>query len=144
MTKVVLDTPILVSAFLRPDPGGASIELLKLAMRGRFALFLSDGILEETARVLLRPGRMRDRYAYADEQVIEYCQDLGRLADVIETPPSVRVVRDPNDDMIIACALAAQAHYLVSRDKDLLVLGEHGGVAIVAPETFLRMFDEEN
>ena len=139
MPKAVLDTSVLVSAFLRHRPGGASFDLLRLAAAGAFEFFLSDDILEETAGVLLRPGRLRERYIYTDDQVVEYCRDLGRLARVVEAVPDVRVVRDPNDDMIVGCALAANADYLVSRDKDLLSLGAHEGISIVDPEAFLQI-----
>jgi predicted nucleic acid-binding protein len=51
----------------------------------------------------------------------------------------MRVVRDPNDDAILATAIAARADYLVSRDKDLLSLGEYDGIKIVSPEAFLQV-----
>jgi putative PIN family toxin of toxin-antitoxin system len=139
MPKAVLDTTVLVSAFLRHILGGASFDLLRLADAGAFEFYLSDEILEETAGVLLRAGRLRERYIYTDDQVVEYCQNLGRLAHVVDDVPAVQVVRDPNDDMIIGCALAANADYLVSRDKDLLSLGSHEGISIVAPEAFLQI-----
>ncbi len=139
MPKAVLDTTVLVSAFLRHIPGGASFDLLRLADAGVFEFYLSDEILEETAGVLLRAGCLRERYIYNDDQVVEYCQNLGRLAHVVDDVPVVQVVRDPNDDMIIGCALAANADYLVSRDKDLLSLGSHEGISIVAPEAFLQI-----
>ena len=41
--------------------------------------------------------------------------------------------------MIVACALAAGANYLVSRDKDLLSLGEHEGIAMITPEAFMHL-----
>jgi len=139
MLKAVLDTTVLVSAFLRHHPGGASFDLLTLADAGAFEFYLSDEILEETAGVLLRAGRIRERYVYTDNQVVEYCQDLGRLAQVVDDVPVVRIVRDPDDDMIIGCAIAADADYLVSRDKDLLSLGSHEGISIIAPEAFLQI-----
>lgn len=40
--------------------------------------------------------------------------------------------------MVLACALAAAVQYLVTRDKDLLVLRQYEGVAIVTPEAFLE------
>src|SRR5262245_50895436 len=108
MLRAVLDTTVLVSAFLRFVPGGASHDLLKLADDGKFELFLSEGILEETAQALLKSERNRRLYSYSEEHVIEYCQGLTRLGTLVTDLPDVRVVlRDPNDDMIIACALAA-------------------------------------
>jgi len=136
MAKAVLDTTVLVSAFLKPVAGGVSFDLLRFAGQGSFDLCLSNDILEETARVLLREGRMRTRYAYPDSAVVEFCQNIAILSTIADSLPEVAVVRDPEDDMVIATAIATGADYLVSRDKDLLVLGEYEGVRIVTPEEF--------
>ena len=138
MPKAVLDTTVLVSALLKPVTGGASYELLRLADDGAFELYISKSILEETADVLLRRGRIWQRYRYSDDDVIEYCRELARFATVVGDVPDVRgvVVRDPNDDMIIACGLAADVDFIVTRDKDLLALGQHQKIAMVTPEMF--------
>jgi predicted nucleic acid-binding protein len=50
----------------------------------------------------------------------------------------------PEDDMVLGCAVAAGADYLVTRDKDLLSLVEYAGIKIVTPEVFravLRQID---
>lgn len=143
MPKAVLDTTVLISAFLRHIPGGASYELLRFAAAGAFEFYLSNEILEETADVLLREGRRRQRYAYTDAEVIEYCQDLGHVATVVTASEQVRIVRDPNDDMIVACAIAAGASYVVTRDKDMLSLREYEGIGFVTPERFLEILREE-
>jgi putative PIN family toxin of toxin-antitoxin system len=137
MVKAVLDSTVLVSAFLKPVSGGVSFELLRFAKQGAFDLCLSNDILEETAGVLLREGRMRKRCAYPDSAVVEFCKETATLSTIAYDLPQVSVVRDPEDDMVIASALAGKADYIVSRDKDLLVLGEHEGVKIVTPEEFL-------
>ena len=58
---------------------------------------------------------------------------------MISDPPEVRIVRDPNDDAIVACAVAAGADYLVTRDKDLLSIKAHQGIAVISPEAFLAL-----
>jgi predicted nucleic acid-binding protein len=70
-----------------------------------------------------------------------FCSSLFDLASIIDDPlPTPGAVpRDPDDDKIIACALAAGAEYLVSRDRDLLSLGSYAGITIIAPERFLRV-----
>lgn len=139
MTRVVLDTTVLVSAWLKPFVGGASYDLLRLAGEGAFDLYLSAEILGETAGVLLTRKRIRQRYEYSDTDVEAYCRNMARLASIVRVPPARRVVRDPNDDKIVACAVAAAADFLVTRDKDLLSLAQHAGIAVVTPEAFLRI-----
>lgn len=139
MLKAVLDTGVLVSAVLNPIDGGASFDLLRFAREGKYELHLSGGIIEETARVLLTRRHIRERYAYSDADVAEFCGGLFAVA-VIETElPNIQIVRDPADDMIVACAAATRADYLVSRDKDLLSIGEYAGTEVVSPEEFLAV-----
>src|ERR1700680_3647772 len=136
MPRAVIDTTVLVSALLKFIPGGVSHDLLQFATQQRkFELFLSSDILEEAARVLLTNERNRRRYKYSDAEVVGFCKELARIGTVIEDVPEVTgVVRDLNDDKIIACAIAAGSEYLVTRDKDLLSLGEYERVAMIKPE----------
>jgi len=56
----------------------------------------------------------------------------------IAAPLGKRRSRDAADDPFLACALAAQADYIVSSDRDLLDLGKPFGVAIVTPIQFIK------
>ena len=136
MRRAVFDTTVLISAFIRP--GGLADELLTLAAEGRFELVLSSAIIIETWRKLVSSDHIRTRYPFSDERVHIFCLSLSRIsADVLRsTKPLSGVVRDPNDDMIIACAIDGRADTIVSRDKDLLSLGAFRGVPIVSPEIF--------
>jgi uncharacterized protein len=122
MVKAVFDTTVLVSAFLRRVQGGASFEVLRLVQDGAVELFTSDEMLEEAADALIR-RHIRRRYQYPDAAAIDFCKGIAQLAVIVSELPEVRIVRDPEDDMIIACAIAAGAEYIVTRDKDLLSLG---------------------
>jgi len=46
--------------------------------------------------------------------------------------------RDATDDPFLACAVAAQAEYIVASDRDLLSLGKPFGAAIVTPAELLK------
>jgi putative PIN family toxin of toxin-antitoxin system len=138
MRRAVLDSTVLVSAFL--NPAGISAELLRQAEAGAFTVSLADEVLAETQRVLLDYPRIRKRYHYADEAVVEYVGLLGIVSHRVTSLPKIRaVIRDPNDDMILACAIKAKAAYVLSRDKDLLDLQTYGRVKIVSPEDFLTL-----
>jgi uncharacterized protein len=131
-----LDSTVLVSAFL--TPGGAADALVDYAKTGHFACALAEEILAETERVLLATPRIRLRYPYTDEDVQDYPQGLRQAALIVsDLPPLSGIVRDPNDDMILACAVATSASHVVTRDDDLLSLGTYEGIAIVTPEAFL-------
>ena len=134
----VLDSTVLVSAFL--TPGGAADALINQAKAGRITGAVAEEIMAETARVLLTTGRIRRRYPYTDADVQDYLQSIHQAALIVTDLPSLAgLVRDPNDDIILACAVAAEAAYVVTRDDDLLSLGSYEGIDIVAPEAFLTI-----
>src|SRR3989304_3622602 len=111
MPKAVLDSTILVSAFLTPR--GLSLELLRQARGGAFHLCLADEIIQETQQALLAYPHLRKHHRYSDEEVIEFCATLKGAAHLVTDLPPLRAVsRDPKDDPVIACAVKAQADYL--------------------------------
>jgi uncharacterized protein len=134
----VLDSTILVSAFL--TPGGAADALINQAKAGRITGAVAEEILGETARVLLTAERIRQRYPYTDADGQDYLQSIRQAALIVSDLPSVSgIVRDPDDDIVLACAVAAEASHVVTRDDDLLSLGIYEGVLMVTPEAFLVM-----
>jgi uncharacterized protein len=142
MVKAVFDANLLVSAFLtRHEPAGVSSELLRLARQGAVDLYLSTAIIAETLATLAASRRLQRRYAYDAGMAAQYCDDLRAVFTFVPDPPPMpgAVPRDPDDDKIVACAVAAGAEYLVSRDRDLLSLVTYGGITIIAPEPFLRI-----
>jgi predicted nucleic acid-binding protein len=93
--KVVLDTSVLVSAFIKPNslPG----LVVHTGIAGRYDPCLSLNILAETARILRDKSRLRERYRYTDKDVIRYVEDLLAVAAVVtELPPLSPVSRDPD------------------------------------------------
>jgi predicted nucleic acid-binding protein len=54
--------------------------------------------------------------------------------------PIPRIARDPDDDVVIGTALAAQADAIVSGDRDLLDLQQHQGIVMLtAAQTLARI-----
>lgn len=137
MKKAVLDSSVLVSAFL--TPGGTSAALLVRARHGAFSLACSTEILDETARALLR-SKNRDRYRYEPETVRRFCALLTTLAELVHDLPDLTgvVPLDSKDDMVVATAVAAGADYLVTGDRrHLISLGQYERICIVTPRLFL-------
>jgi predicted nucleic acid-binding protein len=109
MLNAVADSTVLVSAFLRKE--GVSAVLLRHAAGGAFVLSLSYAIVTETETVLLEREHIRRRYPYANEDVAAFCQTLqGSFPLLTDLPPLSGIVRDPNDDMVLATARAAHCH----------------------------------
>ena len=133
--KVVLDSVVLVSAFLTK---GLASEVLALCATSS-ELYISEEILQEVRRVLLEKEHIRSRYKYSDLDVEAFISMLQEIFIVVGPLPKLQVVeRDPKDDMIIACALLTKADYIVSRDMHLLDLREYRGIQIIPPEDFVH------
>ena len=134
--SAVVDTSVLVSAFLFPEstPG----RVFMLADKGVYALHFSPILLEEVRRTLLNP-KLKDAYGYTGQAVDAWCASLHETGILLTRPlPDIGpVCRDPDDDHVIAAALAAEAGWIVTGDKDLLALGQHGDIRIVTARAFL-------
>ena len=141
MTRAVLDSSVLVSAFL--TAGGTSYAVLSAARRGAFVLCLSGAILDETRRSLRNKVKtIRRHYTYPDERIDAHIADLAALAEPITDLPGLRVVPlDPDDDVIVATAAKAGADYLVTGDRHLLSLGAYEGIRMVTPRQFLDLLE---
>ena len=76
--------------------------------------------------MLLEKEHIRNRYNYSTADADIFVTQLRETSTIVRQLPKLFVVeRDPADNMIIACAVAASADYIVSRDKDLLDLEEY-------------------
>ena len=140
MPRAVLDTSVLVSAFLTPR--GSVVRLLREPARSQYQLCLSEYILTETAETLLSKTRLRN-YTYADTDVRDFIHWLLTHAEMVTGLPDLHAVPDdPKDDPIIATAVAAKADYLVTGDRaHLLPIGQYGGIRIVSPKEFLDILN---
>jgi len=137
MPRAVLDTSVLVSAFL--TPGGHPAKVVRAATDGAFVLCLSPEILAELQDALRKLQRRQPAFHPPADAVARYVRDLSVEAELVRELPPVRVVeRDPKDDMIVATALAARADYLISGDRDLLDLAPYAGIRILTARAFLE------
>lgn len=142
MVKTVLDSSVLVSAFLTPN--GTSAKLFPAARAGQFVLCLSRELVDETVGILIRKqAKLSDRYRYGDDSIRRFEQRLLALADIVGDLPILHAVPDdPADDKIVATAVAAGAEFLVAGDRHLLALGQYSAIRILTPRRFLDTLAE--
>jgi len=127
LVRIVLDTNIFVSALIsRDDPPG---QVLAEVKRGHLRLVTSTDQIAELRRVLNRPSLGRFTPAAAAEDLLG---NLEQVAEVVTDLPDIDISPDPDDNRMLATAVAGQADRIVSGDqKDMLALGEVEGIPIV-------------
>ena len=118
--RVVLDTGILVAALItRNTPPD---RLYQLWRRRRFALITSEAQLEEFRRVTRYPKLRRFLKPYEAGTLV---RGLRARAVVVSDLPDIGLAEDPDDNLVIATALAGDADYLATGDRrHLLHLGK--------------------
>lgn len=139
MITAVLDTNVLASGFVRPEPPPGQ---LLVAWRARlFLLVTSEPILAELTRTFEEP------YFAQHLNPSQRANNIALLRhEAIITPLTSRVqgvATHPEDDLVLATALSASVHYLVSGDNQLKKLGRYRGVIIVSPRGFLEVLSEQ-
>lgn len=132
MPRVVLDTNVLVSAFLTPR--GASAQLLLKLREGAYELVASPLLLAELERVLRRE-KFR-RYVTLDEATV-FVELIQGIAELAEDPdlPAEPMSEDPGDEYLIALARHARVDALVSGDPHVLRLRSR--IPVRSPREFL-------
>jgi putative PIN family toxin of toxin-antitoxin system len=139
--RVLLDTNIFVSFLLSPERiASLTHQAIELTFSEGVDLLMPEELLDELLHVLTTRPYMTARIAREDvEEFVEALRSTTVLLPSIKEPIPP-VVRDPKDDYLIAQALLGQADYLVTRDEDLLSLGDIGHVRIITPAQFVRLF----
>jgi putative PIN family toxin of toxin-antitoxin system len=99
-------------------------------------------LLEELTDVITRPA-MTKQLAVIGKTAREVLADYLETIELIEPVAVPRVVRDPDDDQVLACALAAATELIVSGDTDLLELADHEGIPIITPAEALRRIEAQ-
>ncbi len=131
--RVVFDTNVFISAALGSRMARRA---LTLAYRKRVTGVISYEALVELTTAL------RGGIGWDDNLAYRWHQRIGSRFHMIRPAVQVDVCRDPSDNKFLACALAGEADYIVSRDRDLLDLKEFMGIQIATVAEFLRIVEE--
>jgi putative PIN family toxin of toxin-antitoxin system len=106
------------------------------------AIFTAEEILAEAREVSLRPDKQR-KYQLTEATIDRAITSIREFVTVVTNLPVINVVRDdPDDNVILACALKAHADYLVSYDPHLTKLKEYQGIKILTPKEFMPFLQQ--
>ena len=132
--RVTADTNIVISGFFWK---GNPRKILDAARDRIIDLYATEELLTELYDVLSRERFHRYLLA-AGTSPTELVEGYGALATVVEQAQIESVVlRDPDDDAVLACAAASQSDAIVSGDDDLLSLGQYKEIVILSATDLL-------
>lgn len=134
--RLVLDTNIVASGLLW---NGTPAQLIDAARAEEIEIFTSRVLLAELARILQRAKFAKAITASGlslDELMLGYAE-LATLVTPMPIPATV--LNDPDDDHVLACALAAEAELIVSGDNDLLTPKMFREIPIVTAAEAIRV-----
>jgi putative PIN family toxin of toxin-antitoxin system len=139
MIKVVLDTNELVSAVIKW--GGLPDQIVQAWHDDKFEMVLSPVMLAELARVLRYP-RLRKLHGWTDAQVDVFVDGLRAAATAVAGNVEVSVVADdPDDNVILACAVEGRVDYVVSGEAHLSNLKTYQGIRVMTAREFAIMLE---
>lgn len=126
--RLILDTNVVTSALLW---GGTPYQLFGKAAHAEIELYTSPALLAELANILTRPhllARLAQKQS-SPATVLTFYQQLAEVVEPVVVNPIVQ--DDPDDDHVIACALAADADWVVTGDKHLLNMQQYNQILII-------------
>ncbi len=137
--RAVFDTNVFVSASLSKNANSPTRELLERWKRKEFTLVICDQIAKEFIEKL-------EERNFPSDEIDEQVSALARAAEWVVVPEEKieSLLSDPDDNVIVACAVEGGANYLVTYDPHFDSLqGEYRGVKIVKAIPFLDVLRKQ-
>ncbi|OYQ62225.1 putative toxin-antitoxin system toxin component, PIN family [Pseudanabaena sp. SR411] len=130
---VVFDTNILISALFSQT--GSPFRVLALAKIGQIESVTCQEILDEFAEKLLL------KFKFSEEKTQLAVDEIQKFSRIVTISGTLKVVpNDPDDDMVIECAVAGYATHIITGDKHILSLSQHQNIAIAKATDFVNLF----
>ena len=127
---IVFDSNVIISAFITTS--GTTKDVF-LYCGERFRIIISDYIINEVSK------KLRNKLGFSRTEIKEVTDFLETHTELTEpADQKLELSRDKKDDPILNLAVSANADFLISGDKDLLVLKKVKGVKIISPAEFWK------
>lgn len=142
MKKVVLDTNTIISGIFWD---GNEARVIEEAENKKVQLFISTKLLQELEGVLKREKFTR-KLEGKESTVEQAVAKIALIAILIEPAKKINIIKDdPDDNLVLECAVTARADLIISGDKHLLKLQRYSGIDIMSARDFLsREEGDEN
>jgi putative PIN family toxin of toxin-antitoxin system len=127
----VYDTNVLISGiFWR----GVPRQLIHLARAGQVRVVTCQALVAELGSVLTRPDKS---FRLSSTEATRVVNDVLTYSRMVMPTREIGICRDNKDNLVLACAAAGRADYIVTGDPDLLTLKNFEEISILNPRDFL-------
>ena len=134
--KVLLDTNVLVSGTFWI---GNSAEIIGLIDTGKFELILSEEIIDEYNDVVNR-DEIIDKVYDKGLAINKSVQKVITNSIIVYPIERFNIIKDdPDDNMILECAVEGNADFIITQDNHLLKMKEFRGIKIITTSEFLNI-----
>lgn len=133
--KAVIDTNIWISFLIGKLLAGLDDYILE----GQFEVGICAEQLEEITTVLRRP---KFRKHFSADDIEEFLSLIYKTAVIVEVHHTIKDCRDEKNNFILETAIRGKADYIVTGDKDLLVLNPYRGKKIIGFREFEDIIKE--
>ena len=130
--NIVIDTNVVISGTFF---GGAPRQVLEAVVEHKVSAYATASIVEEYYEIIDEMIHRKQGHL-SSAMLIPFVQKLH----LIESTTSIQASRDPDDDKFLECAVDSKSLYIVSGDKDLLVLAKYQNIEIITAAEFCHRF----
>jgi uncharacterized protein len=130
--RIVLDTNVIISALILPK--SLTRMAFDLALEN-FEVLMSHEVLAELSEVIYR--RRFDRYVQLSNRELFIAKLIAEV-EFIEIKEAIAICRDPKDDKFLELVVSGNADFLITGDRDLLILNPFRDTAIISIQDFLE------
>lgn len=131
--KVVIDTNILISG--AADESSVAFKIIKEVIDGRIEAFATHQTMGENRQMLRKLVR--------DREYRELLEEYFRNLQIVKVFQHLHVVADEEDNKLIESAASSGADYLITNDKEVLVLENYHNTKIVPPDEFWATYKNQ-
>jgi putative PIN family toxin of toxin-antitoxin system len=132
--RVVIDTNVFISALL--NPLGTPKKVINIAV-SQFTILQSEATYQELATRISK--KKFDKYLEKDDR-LDFLSSLKNRSLFVDIWHETRVCSDLDDNKFLELAVSGMAQYIITGDKELLILNTYQGIPIITPAEFLVIF----
>ena len=129
ITKVTIDTNVIISALIF---GGNSKIIIEKLLKREFIAFTSIQLVSELVETLLI------KFDFTREMILKLDALIASNFVVVYPAKRINVARDIDDNRVLEVAVTSNSKYIITGDKDLLVIKKYKNIEIISPKEFVN------